>query len=210
MAYGTFDEQLVVTRDRDGSWVVVQCSDSMAEALDGFDLSDNGLVWNEPTPEPTHVGLYRMAITVHCDDGINGMLERIDPDWCLQVKKIESLYLIEPKGVPIMQDAQTPFPFSLRDKAQMLVTLDNQPMKYLSAEQRDQHAILTSQGNCVAYAQGYLNLSDALLRINAAWNRHLEPDQMHAALREIDTVCTDALVSVRHKDESDQMEAKDE
>ena len=82
---------------------------------------------------------------------------------------------------------------NIREKAQALVTIEDTPLRVLTAEQRDLSPVLASEGHAVAYARAYLRTLDALLQVSQTWNRHLEPDQMHSALVEIERICEQAL-----------------
>ncbi|MHB1681615.1 MAG: hypothetical protein ACYCYO_02125 [Bacilli bacterium] len=79
------------------------------------------------------------------------------------------------------------------EMAEELVLIEETPMKSVTTEQWFRHKLLASQGSCSAYARAYLRALDALRQIHLAWNRHLEPDQMHRSLLEIDRICEDAL-----------------
>lgn len=78
-----------------------------------------------------------------------------------------------------------------RERADALVAIADIPLWRRTKEMRHSFSVL--EGNAVAFARAYLRTLDALLQVSQTWNRHLEPDQMHSALVEIERICEQAL-----------------
>ena len=81
----------------------------------------------------------------------------------------------------------------IREQARALVDLMDTPLMLWTPEQFYRYVELAREDDAVAYARAYLRVLDALFQVHCTWNRHLESDQMHAALVRIERICEEAL-----------------